>query len=216
MPQCSCCQNYDREFDDRVARRELDAFRRHGPNRSTRLLIDALGAQGIDGCSLLDIGGGVGAIHHELLKSGASRAVDVDASAAFIAAARREAERLGHADRVAYRYGDFVELAPEIEPADVVALDRVVCCYPDMPTLVGLSVARARMLYGIVYPPEKWWIRLGISVINWFRRRGNGTQFFVHSVEAIDRTIRDAGFEPRFAGQTLMWRIAVYARTTRP
>ncbi|MGZ8690915.1 MAG: class I SAM-dependent methyltransferase, partial [Aeromicrobium sp.] len=45
--------------------------------------------------TVLDIGGGVGAVHHELLHSGAATAVDVDASRAYIAVAREEAERQG-------------------------------------------------------------------------------------------------------------------------
>jgi magnesium-protoporphyrin O-methyltransferase len=212
MPDCGC-QNYDLEFDQKVARRDLAAYRRRGPGGSTKTLIDALESEGVAGLTVLDIGGGVGAVHLELLAAGAARAIDVDASAAYVEAAKEEAARRGYAQRVDHRYGDFAELADEIGSCDIVALDRVVCCYPDMPRLIRLSVARAERLFGIVHPRETWWTRLGIGIENWFRRRGNGTQFFVHPVAAMDRAIRDAGFEPRFEGRTIMWRIAVYART---
>ncbi len=212
MPDCCDRHDYDREFDPELASRKLAAYRRDGPSRPTRLLIDALLSQGVEGLTVLDIGAGVGAIHHGLLEAGAGRATDVDASAAYIAAAGEEARRLGHADRVHYRYGDFTELAGEIDPADIVALDRVICCYPDMPRLVGLSTDRARRLYGLVYPPDVWWMRLGARVINAFRRFSKSTQFYVHPEAAIDQAVRQAGFEPRFKARTLMWQVVVYAR----
>ncbi|MGE5101239.1 MAG: methyltransferase domain-containing protein, partial [Deltaproteobacteria bacterium] len=77
-------------------------------------------AVGVDGASLLDIGGGVGAIHHTLLDAGATNARHVDVSPDYINAAREEAGRRGHADRVLFLRGDFVQLAPEVADADVV------------------------------------------------------------------------------------------------
>ena len=123
-------------FDARTARRELIAYRRSGPTGSTRRLIEAIRDAGVDGATLLDIGGGVGVVGFELVASGAERLTQVDASRAYAAVARREAARRGLDDRATYRHGDFVALADEIEPADVVTLDRVVCCYGDWAALV--------------------------------------------------------------------------------
>ena len=120
------CEGVEAFFNRRVAARQLEQYRRRGPTRSTRLLIEALEAQGVEGSTLLDIGGGVGALQHELLKAGAARAVSVDASAAYLDAAKQEAERLGLAPQVTYHHGDFVALAESQEPADVVTLDRVI------------------------------------------------------------------------------------------
>ncbi|UCC73007.1 MAG: methyltransferase domain-containing protein [Gemmatimonadota bacterium] len=82
----------------------------------------------MEGATLLDIGGGVGVIQHELLDAGARGATGVEAVPRYLAAARGEAERRGHAERVDLVLGDFVELAGAIEPADMVTLDRVICC----------------------------------------------------------------------------------------
>src|SRR6476646_10047123 len=143
-----CCgpedTDYDRQCDARHAAQHLRDYQHDGPRGLTRALIDGLAADGLEGRTVLDIGGGVGAVHHELLRSGAVAADDVDASRAYISAAREEAERQGHAERVTYVTGDFVALADEIEPADLVALDRVICCYEDMAALVNRSSALAR------------------------------------------------------------------------
>jgi hypothetical protein len=47
------------QFDDRQAKADLRSYRKKGPDRSTPLLLDALRAEGVEGASLLDIGGGV-------------------------------------------------------------------------------------------------------------------------------------------------------------
>jgi magnesium-protoporphyrin O-methyltransferase len=109
---------------------------------------------------LLDIGAGVGAIHHTLVDQGIERAIHVDASPAYLAAAREEAERRGHGDRVEFRRGDFVELAPGVPVADVVTLDRVICCYPEMRELVTLAGERAHAAFGAVFPRDEWWARV--------------------------------------------------------
>src|SRR5690348_17260167 len=146
---CSCRGN---EFGDDTARRELRGYREKGPDETTRWLIDALrGGPGssIDGATVLDVGAGVGAVHLELLRAGAVRAVDVDGSPAYLAASREEAARQGVDDRVEYLDGDVVALADRIEPADLVALDRVVCCYPDMRALLGVAAARTQWRIGL-------------------------------------------------------------------
>ena len=132
----------ERGFDERVAARDLAAYRRDGLPADQRRLLAGLVADGLAGQTVLDIGGGIGAIHHDLLRAGARSVTDVDGSTAYLNAAQEEARRQGDVDRIDYRHGDFVQLADGIEPADVVILLRVLCCYPDMPAL-GPSVGTA-------------------------------------------------------------------------
>jgi hypothetical protein len=210
-PQCGC--RVGNEFGDRAARDDLKAYRRSGPARTTRWLIEGLEAGGVDGMTVLDIGAGVGAVHQQLLAAGALAAVDVDGSPAYVAAAREEAARRGTDGSVQYQIGDFVELAPAIDESDIVALDRVICCYPDMPALVRLSVARARRRYGLVYPRDTWWIRAGARVLNGLARLGRQrVRAYVHRTAEVEAIVRPAGFVPRLRRQTLFWQVAVYER----
>ena len=103
-------------YDAKLAASELAKYRTDGPRPWTRTLIEALKAEGVEGSTLLDIGGGIGAIEHELLDAGLANAINVDASAAYLDAAREESERRGHRGRVTYHHGDFVELAEAIPP----------------------------------------------------------------------------------------------------
>lgn len=210
---CCQCQGLEMIFDDKNAVKELDEYRQKGPDKTTRVLLDALKAEGIEGMTLLDIGGGVGAIQHELLKTGARSATDVDASAAYLKAAQDEAEQQGHADRVIYRHGDFVDLAPDLSPADIVTLDRVICCYHDVQALVGLSSRLADKLYGVVYPRDTWWVKAGTVIGNfvlWVLRKPY--RFFAHSTEIVDALVRGSGLEQRFYRKTFLWQVVVYKR----
>jgi len=214
MKCCSQCDGIERLFNESTARSELEAYRKKGPSKTTRILIDTLKKYGIQNKSLIDIGGGVGAIQHELLQAGAERATNVDASTAYITAARKEAERLGQANRVSYHQGNFVTLAPEIEPADIVTLDRVICCYPDMEALVGLSSAHARQFYGVVFPRDSWWLKLGRPVLNsLFWLQHNPFRFFVHPTQAIEAVIKANGLKREFYHAGIFWQVIVYARS---
>lgn len=209
----NCCRSYEACFDQATARQELHDYRRKGPGKTTGSLLEALKQRGIEKLTLLDIGGGVGVIQHELLQAGAGGSTHVDASSAYLEASREEAERRGHSDRSSYHYGDFVALAPQLEPADIVTLDRVICCYHDMPALVGLSAARARKLYGLVFPRDTWWIKLGVPFINvLLRLRREPFRVFAHPTGAVDAVVRDQGLALRFHRRFLIWQVMVYQR----
>jgi len=211
----SCCKPefYESQFDDRHATKDLKRYRKKGPDKTTRMLLDALRAEGVEGSSLLDIGAGIGVVHHELLAAGARTAVHVDAAPSHMQAAKAETARRGHAEQVTFLHGDFVALAGGIAPADVVALDRVICCYPDMEGLVSASAAKARRLYAAVFPRERWLLKVVLALGNVMRRlRGNPFRTYVHPVSAIDAEVRRHGLEPRSIHDTLVWRVAVYSR----
>lgn len=168
------------------------------------------------GGELLDIGGGIGAIQHSLMEHGLSHAVHVDASTAYLAASKDEAARRGHRDRVVYAHGDFVQLSADLHDADFVTLDRVVCCYPDMPRLIAASTSKARQLYGLSYPRERTATRAGLALGNlYFRLRGSDFRSYLHSPAAITSEILQRGFELVARDHTLLWEVALYRRTAR-
>ncbi len=210
---CTRCCGFDRYFNPRVAARELKRYRRRGPIRSTARLIEAILAEGVVGATLLDIGGGIGAIQHELVKAGAAAALDVDGSAAYVAAAREQAEFQGYADRARHVHADFVDVAGDVKPADVVTLDRVICCYPEAEALVRLSAARARRIYGLVYPRQTRLVKLVLALYNAVAAlRRCPMRMYLHPPAEMDRLVRAEGLSLRRRQHTLVWEIAVYRR----
>ncbi len=213
MSCCSHCRDANAFFGQRDAMHRLARYQRHGPEGTTRLLIEALGATRLTDATLLDIGGGIGVVHHELLRAGAAHAVAIDAATAALSVAETESQRLGHAERVTYLHGDFVTLAPTVAPATLVILDRVVCCYPAMPALIGAAAARAERFLGLVYPHDAWWVHLGMQVLNTGLALQRTTfRVFCHPTAAVDAQIRQAGLTQRFRRIRGPWQVVVYER----
>jgi magnesium-protoporphyrin O-methyltransferase len=210
-PTCECCPN---TFSRRDAEGDLKRYREKGPDKTTRALIDAIVAEGVKGATLLDVGGGIGAIQLELLAAGMAKAESVDASEAYVEVAQAEAERLGYGDRTAARVGDFVALAAAIDPADVVTLDRVVCCYGDLPALLGAASDHARQVVGLVWPRDVWWNRIAAHTLNavaWITR--DPTRWYLHRPGQVDAILQAAGYRRRDVTRDLIWQVALYQRT---
>jgi 2-polyprenyl-3-methyl-5-hydroxy-6-metoxy-1,4-benzoquinol methylase len=190
-----CCSQseYRRLFNRKVAAKDARRFRKRGLT-GTALTLATL-AGDVRGASVLDIGGGIGAIELELLESGAERATSIELSGAY----EQEAEALlgerGLDARVERRVGDFVADASFVEPHDVVVLHRVVCCYPDMEALVGEAADHARRTLLLTYPQDRVVIRAGVRVINLVLRISRcGFRTYAHRVERILTVAAEHGF----------------------
>lgn len=212
MSCCGHCQDAEGFFGEGTARRELRRYRRTGPTKSTRLLLGPLRADAA-GATLLDVGGGIGAIQHELFNEGLQAATQVDASGPYLAAARGEAERSGHGDQATFVHGDFVELSNGVPQADLVTLDRVICCYPHLEALLAASMGRARRVVGLVYPRERWGTRVALAVGNlWFRIRRSSFRAYLHSPERVGALLDEGGFQLEEGARTFLWRVEIYRR----
>lgn len=210
---CSHCQGAERVFDRDKVSQWLDEYRQGGPGESTKRLISLLIDSGVAGDSLLDIGGGIGAIPFELFDAGLESATLVEASAAAVEAARSAAMERGLSGRMEVLFGDYVDLAPGLTGADIVTLDRVICCYPDMTRLVGYSSAQAGRTFGAVYPRGVWWARLFVLGLNmWFRVVRNPFRVYVHPPEEIDSVLRGNGFSEAHRERSGLWELVVYRK----
>ena len=164
---------------------------------------------GIEGATVLEIGGGVGEIQIELLKAGASHVVNLELSPAY----DEEAERLLHEsalDGKAERRLHDIAVDPEgVEPADIVLLHRVVCCYPDYERLLGAAAQRALRFLVFSYPPRNPLTRLFISAENLvFRLMRREYRSFAHPPAAMLGVLAERGLRRTFTHHTLVWQVA--------
>jgi magnesium-protoporphyrin O-methyltransferase len=200
-------------YDGLHAADDLAAWQSGRLNPATRELIAVIRGEGIQGARLLDIGAGVGAVHITLLEAGAATAVDVDASREFLAAARAEAQRRGLDGRVDYRYGDVVEVAPDLPPADIVTMDSVICCYPNLAALLGAAVRTRPRVVGITYPRDTWWMRLYMHAYNAVMAlRRQMARYFAHRHANVNRLMAAAGYRNVHEGGIRPWRVVLYRR----
>jgi SAM-dependent methyltransferase len=213
---CSCCFDAiaDRQFNERLARRDLDRYRSAGPGSTARLVRDLLVEAGpLDGL-LLDVGAGVGAVTFELLARGVSGAIVVDASSAYLMAASEEAASRGLSDAIRFVKGDFLDVASELPVATVVTLDRVICCHPLYERLLDASLKHSERWLALSYPRNVWYVHVAVALENalrWLRR--NRFRAFVHPADRMTHIIERAGFTRLARRQTWQWSVDVYERS---
>jgi magnesium-protoporphyrin O-methyltransferase len=212
MP-CNCCEITDKTFGEDSAKSEIKSYRRRGPAAQTKLILEGIRSLRIHDAALLDIGGGVGVIHHELLEDVAKQATHVDASSAYIRFAKEEAARRHHAERVNFVHADFTDVANQLPQADVVTLDRVVCCYPDFRGLLKAAAEHSRKAIALTYPREVWYLRLGFKIANFVQGLGRDPfRIFLHPIAEMDALIRREGFEQISVHRLFVWEMALYQK----
>ncbi len=213
MP-CNCCEITDNAFSSEEARSELKRYRRKGPANQTKLILSAIHSLGLKNADLLDIGGGIGVIHHELLGEVAAKAIHVDASSAYLNEARKEASQRGHSDVVHFIHADFTDVASDLPPVDVVTLDRVVCCYPDFRRLLTAAAEHSELAIAMTYPRETWYLRLALQVLNFVQRlRRDPFRVFLHPVSEMDSLLEQKGFKRVTLHRLFVWEMAMYQRS---
>jgi magnesium-protoporphyrin O-methyltransferase len=197
-------------FGANQARRDARRYRSRGLGGTSRDLVELAGD--VSGATVLEVGGGVGAIEIELLSAGAERATDVELSGEYEDEAQKLLAERGLSDRVERRVGDFV--AEPVDAHDVVVMHRVVCCYPDVDALVGVAAERTGRRLLLTYPQERWYTRAGIRAVNLFMRvSGSDFRVFVHPLARINATAEEHGLtlgERRRRG--IFWESAAYER----
>lgn len=215
MAGCCSRQGYDEVFTDRLAHRDAQRYRRRGLDATARRLVGFLARRRIEGGTVLDVGGGVGAIGLELLKAGADRAVTIELSHGYDEDASRLVHEAGVEGRVERRALDFADPAADLPPAEVVVMHRVVCCYPDYEALLSAASTRAGRLLVFSFPRSTWWTRLGNGIANLLVRfRSSAFKSYVHPPAALISTVERHGFRLTAEHQGVLWRIAGFERAT--
>jgi magnesium-protoporphyrin O-methyltransferase len=210
-----CCspKGYRWVFSEREARREAKRYRRKGLDATSRQIVELLKAQGVTGRTVLEVGGGIGSIQIELLKAGAARATSIELTPTYEDVAMDLLREAGLEDRVERHVMDFAEAAANVGAADIVVLNRVVCCYPDMPKLAGAAADHAREVLALSFPREAWWTRMAIAggdlMLRIFRRE---FQVFYHPPKQILATCEQHGLKTVVNRTGLAWTVAAFRR----
>ena len=209
---CCCARDYEKVFGRKTAARDARRFRRRGLRGSAKATVALAGD--VRGASVLEVGGGIGAIEIELLGAGAARATTVELSSTYETAAGELLAERGLTGRVERRVGDFVEEAGSVEPHDVVVMHRVVCCYPDVDALVRAAAGHALRRMVLTYPRQRRLLRIAFSAMNGILALGGSTfRIYVHPVVRIEAAARGSGLvpaEPR--RRSFVWESCAFAR----
>jgi magnesium-protoporphyrin O-methyltransferase len=208
----ACC------FDEWASHNAKRARKRGTAAPITRHLLAALEDRGLRGKTVLDLGSGTGDLALAALARGAASADGIDLGKGAIEEARLLADERGLADRATFVVGNGAVDA--LSPHDIVALNRVLCCYPSVDQLLANSLGAAGDVYAYTAPIHTGlkgrFNRISIGIGNaWYRlrdRKFQGFRAFVHDLDAVDRTIAEAGFRKAHGAQRRVWQLAVFTR----
>lgn len=210
-----CCdhEDYQSVFSGRFARRQSKRYHRRGLTAAASGIVDFASSQGIEGATVLEIGGGVGQIQIELLRRGAAHVTNLEISENYEAEATRLLEETGMTDQVTRRFLDVAQAPDEVEPADVVVLHRVVCCYPDYVRLLSVAADHARRALVYSYPAANVVNRLQFGAENVYRRlTGNAFRVFVHPPAGMIRAAASGGLTVAHQRHARDWDVVGLAR----
>ncbi len=211
--KCCAPTGYRELFGERAARRDARRYRRKGLDDNAERMVDFLRSRGIEDASVLEIGGGIGAIPLELLKAGAGRALEIELSPSYERTAAELVRQDGFEGRLERRLGDVVAEAETVPAADAVVMHRVVCCYPDADALVGVAAQRARRHLVLSFPRDRRLVRAGARVVNlWFRLRRWEFRTYIHPPAAIVGAAERHGLRPALEHRGRVWQVAALER----
>jgi hypothetical protein len=197
-----------------MARRSLESYRSKGHGELDQRLVEVSSAGGLAGARVLEIGGGIGTIQAELLEAGAERGEVVELVSAWEPYARELARDKGLETRTSFRVADVLESPESVEPADVVVLNRVVCCSPDGVKLAGAAARLAARTLVLSFPRNTFCLRLGLRAVNtgmWIARRS--FRVFAHPRDALIGAAAAEGLRLAETGREGVWEFAALRRT---
>ena len=216
MSDCCTPRGYRQIFSEKNARAEAKRYRRKGLDGTSRRIADIVKERGVQARTLLEVGGGIGAIEIELLKAGIVRTVNVELTPTYEVAAGELLREAGLADRVERLVMDFTEAGTEVGMADFVVMNRVICCYPDMPKLAGAAAERTRGMLVMTFPRDRWWILLGLACANFaLRLMRREFHIFLHPPAQIIATCERHGLSLAVNRPGFLWQVSALERIGR-
>lgn len=213
MSDCCSPKGYRWVFSQRKAEADARRYRRQGLDAVSRRIVELVKGEPLQGRTLLEVGGGIGGIQIELLKAGLASAVSIELTPTYEEAARALLREAGVADRVERKVMDFAAANGAVPAADIVILNRVICCYPDMPRLTGAAADHASQMLVMSFPKERWWTRLGLAAGNAMLRLARREfQAFVHPPASILAIAEQRGLQTVSNETGFVWQVVALQR----
>lgn len=225
-----CCPPAGAEpFTTGMARRDARRYRRRGLDAVSRRLVRLADPAGL---RLLEIGAGVGALQVEVLRAGAVLATGVELSPAYepeAAALLAEHDATGRAPRLVadlLAAPGAADAQPDATPAaapatapaaaldaDVVLLNRVVCCTERPADLLAVAARHAGSRLAFSFPRDVWWLRAGQHVVNLLARVQRWDwRFRVHRPADLVGAAEAEGLRLERTEHGRIWQVALLVR----
>ena len=208
---CEHCCGADQLFDLETAQKEMKKYKKKGARKSTRKLLSLMSDFDQSGKTLLDIGGGIGSIQWSFFQKGGAKTTDIDSSSGYLEVAKSYAQEKGY--EVDFRMADFNDVAEDLQSHDFVALDKVVCCYPDYQLLLGNALDRTGNILALTMPLGGW-ISKGLAQLTklYLIFKKNPFRTYIHDPKEVHTFMESKGFQLVKKGFSFPWLVRVYQR----
>jgi 2-polyprenyl-3-methyl-5-hydroxy-6-metoxy-1,4-benzoquinol methylase len=205
-------QEISRAFDAEVCRHAC-RYRESGLTGTSRIILDRVRELGVSGKTVLELGCGIGGLSIELLREGARSVKGIDLSTSMIAHARELASSSPFKENATFLVGDGADT--QLDPHQVVILDKVVCCYPNMDAILKNSLEACKGIYCVALPQDNGaWGALAKLVLPlevlYQRLRGCSFRGYLHDTEELDGKVRSHGFTELETDAHWQWVIKTY------
>jgi hypothetical protein len=212
-----CCRGAvcEEMFKPRAARRSLERYRTKGLDELERRMVASVSADELVDGSVLEIGGGIGTIQAELLTAGAARGEVLELVASYEPYAHELARAKGIAARTVFRVADILEDPEAADPAEIVVLNRVVCCSPDGVRLTAAAARLTQRTLVLSFPRDRFLVRSGLRLVNgWLQILGRSFRVFFHPPAALLSAAEAEGLRLADRGQGRLWEFVSLRRIT--
>ncbi len=210
-----CC-GADAFFDHKRAVTQYADYLKKGPTKVTARMIQQLENQVIKDGTLLDIGGGIGALAWWFLEKNGARTTAVEASSAYLELAEKYATEQGWEAKARFIFGDFAGMHNDVPVADFVTLDKVVCCYPEYRSILQASCQKANGYLALSYPMDGFLSRI-VAFFAGLKTRLKADDFkpYIHPVVKMRQLIKEQGFERVAHDLAFPWHVETYRRVDK-
>jgi len=176
-------------------------------------MLESASTGGVEEARVLEIGGGIGALQSELLEAGATSGEVVELVSSYEAYARELAQERGLADRTTFRVADVIATPDDLDPAEIVLLNRVVCCSPDGVRLTGVAARITRRRLLLSFPRDRPLVRVGIRLANvWYWLLRRSFRVFLHPRAALVDAAKEEGMRLVDRGHVSLWEFVAFER----
>lgn len=207
-----CC-GVDMFFDKKKSNKKYRDYLKKGPLRITREIINQLKNQKMQDKTLLDIGGGIGAIQWWFLAVGGAETTSIDASTSYLQQAKSHAKENNLESKTRFIFGDFTEVHKQVNSFDFITLDKVVCCYPSFKDIIEISCHKANSHIALSYPMDNLVSKFlfGMAILSTKLKR-SPFRPYVHPVKGIRKVFENCGFERISLKTVFPWHIETYRK----
>ena len=218
----NCCTSEELKAKDNFfskrARHYDKRFHKKGLDKTQQLLLEGMtavmthnGKNSVE--SVMEIGCGVGGLLLTMLGKGLNYAIGVEASEGMLKKAKDNAVRMKFEEKTVFHHRDFVDVEPELPPADIMILDIVLCCDSNPELLIKKSTGKTKAIYAVSFPRDNFLVRLfvkaGIAIAKIFPIKFTP---FYHEPADIKRWAENANFVLFYARNSFIWQVQVYTR----